>query len=84
VPKAGGVVKAPEGEISYDSSVVTRVNPNTIQVVTTLQGKEAVRVKLALSPDGKTLSRSIRSTNPQGRPLEGLSVLEREATRSVD
>jgi len=58
VPKAGGIVRAPEGEVAYDSSIVTRVNPNTIQVVTTLQGKEGVRVQLTLSPDGKTLSRS--------------------------
>jgi ankyrin repeat protein len=78
VPKAGGIVRAPEGEVAYDSSIVTRVNPNTIQVVTTLQGKEGVRVQLTLSPDGKTLSRSIKGTNPQGQPLEGLSVLERQ------
>jgi hypothetical protein len=77
VPKAGGIVRAPEGEVAYDSSTVTRVNPSTIQVVTTLRGKEGVRVQLTLSPDGKTLRRSIRGTNPQGQPVEGLSELER-------
>ena len=78
VPKAGGIVRAPEGEVAYDSSIVTRVNPNTIQVVTTRQGQEGVRVQLTLSRDGKTLRRSIRGTNLQGQPVEGLSVLERK------
>ena len=78
VPKAGGIVRAPEGQVAYDSSIVTRVNPNTIQVVTTRQGQEGVRVQLTLSPDGKTLRRSIKGTNPQGQPFEGLSVLERQ------
>ena len=78
VPKAGGVVRAPEGEVAYDSSLVTRVNPNTIQVVTTRQGQEGVKVQLTLSPDGRTLRRSIKGTNLQGQPVEGLSVLERQ------
>jgi hypothetical protein len=76
IPKAGGIVRVPEGEGAYDS--ITRVNSNTIQVVTTRQGKEGLRVQLTLSPDGKALTRSIKGTNPQEQPLEGLSVLERQ------
>jgi hypothetical protein len=78
VPKAGGTVKAPAGERSYDSTVVSRSNANTIDVVARQQGKETARVTLALSRDGKTLTRSFTSTNAQGRPLTGTSVLERE------
>jgi hypothetical protein len=43
-----------------------------------LKGKERTRVKLSLSRDGKTLTRSFTSTNAQGRPVTGTSVLERE------
>ena len=78
VPKAGGKVKAPAGERNYDSTVVSRSNPNTIDVVAQQKGKETARVTLALSRDGKTLTRSFTSTNAQGRPLTATSVLERE------
>ena len=78
LPKAGGTVKAPAGERNYDATVVSRSNANTIDVVARQNGKETARVKLALSRDGKTLTRSFTSTNAQGRPLTGTSVLERE------
>jgi hypothetical protein len=78
LPKSGGAVKAPAGTSTYDSTVVTRTNDNTIDVVALQGGKEKTRVKFALSPDGKTLTRSFTSTNAQGRPVTGSSVLERE------
>jgi hypothetical protein len=85
VPKAGGTVKAPEGEIrrgdlgdAYDSAIVTRINRSTLQVVRMRQGIKVLTVKLALSPDGKTLSRSIEGTNANGQPVEGVSLLERQ------
>jgi hypothetical protein len=78
LPKNGGTIKAPEGQQNYDSTKVTRRDPNTIEMLASLKGKERTRVKLALSPDGKTLTRSFTSTNAQGRPVNGTSVLERE------
>ena len=78
VPKAGGTVQAPTGERNYDATVVSRSNANTIDVVARQKGKDTARVKLVLSRDGKTLTRSFTSTNAQGRPLTGTSVLERE------
>jgi hypothetical protein len=77
VPKAGGTVKAPQGA-SYDSTKVSRKDPNTIDVVAMQNGKERTRVKFALSRDGKTLTRSFTSTNAKGLPVSGTSVLERE------
>ena len=77
VPKAGGKMKAPQGA-SYDSTTVSRRDPNTIDVVASQNGKERTRVKFALSKDGKTLTRSFTSTNAQGKPVNGTSVLERE------
>jgi hypothetical protein len=78
VPKSGGTIKAPAGERNYDSTVVSRTNPNTIDLVALQKGKERTRVKFALSRDGRTLTRSFTSTNAQGRPMKGTSVLERE------
>ena len=78
LPKAGGTMKAPEGERNYDSTVVTRSNANTIDMSALQKGKERTHVKLALSGDGKTLTRSFTSINAQGRPVNGTSVLERE------
>ena len=78
VPKAGGKVPAPAGERNYDSTTVSRKDPNTIDLVAMQKGKERTRVKLALSRDGKTLTRSFTSTNAQGRPVNGTSVLERQ------
>ena len=78
LPKTGGTVKAPEGERNYDSTKVSRRDPNTIDVSASLNGKERTHVKLALSRDGKTLTRSFTSTNAQGRKVTGTSVLERE------
>ena len=77
LPKTGGTIKAPKGA-SYDSTVVSRKDANTIDVLALQNGKERTRVKFALSRDGKTLTRSFTSTNAQGRPVNGTSVLERE------
>ena len=77
VPKAGGTMKAPQGA-SYDSTKVTRRDPNTIDLVAMQGGKERTKVKFALSKDGKTLTRSFTSTNAQGGAVTGTSVLERE------
>jgi hypothetical protein len=77
VPKAGGTVPAPKGA-SYDSTRVSRKDANTIDVVAMQNGKERTRVTFALSKDGKVLTRSFTSTNAQGRPVNGTSVLERE------
>jgi hypothetical protein len=77
VPKTGGTVRAPEGA-SYDSTRVSRKDPNTIEMVALQNGKERTHVKFALSKDGKTLTRSFTSTNAQGHPVNGTSVLERE------
>lgn len=78
LPKAGGTIKAPQGEKNYDSTVVSRRDANTIDMLALQKGKERTRVKLSLSRDGKTLTRSFTSTNAQGRPVSGTSVLERE------
>jgi hypothetical protein len=78
LPKAGGTIKAAAGEANYDSTVVSRKDANTIEMLASLKGKERTRVKLSLSRDGKTLTRSFTSTNAQGRPVTGTSVLERE------
>jgi hypothetical protein len=78
LPKKGGTIKAPQGQQNYDSTTVTRRDPNTIEMLASLKGKERTRVKLALSRDGRTLTRSFTSTNAQGRPVNGTSVLERE------
>lgn len=78
IPKAGGTVKAAEGERNYDSTVVSRKDANTIDLLASQKGKERTRVKFALSRDGKTLTRSFTSTNGQGKPVTGTSVLERE------
>jgi hypothetical protein len=77
LPKAGGTVKAPEGERNFDSTNVMRTNANTIDMVAMQKGKERTRVTLALSRDGKTLTRSFTTTNAQGRLVKGTSVLER-------
>jgi hypothetical protein len=77
VPKSGGTMKAPEGA-SYDSTVVSRRDANTIDLVAMQKGKERTRVQFALSKDGKVLTRSFTSTNAQGRPVNGTSVLDRE------
>ena len=77
-PKAGGTVPAPQGTVAYDSTIVTRINVRTIQIVTMRQGRELAQIRLELAPDGKTLTRSIRGTNAHGQPIEGVSVLERQ------
>jgi len=78
VPKAGGTVPSPQGTVDYDVAIITRPSPRAIQVVRMRQGKELMRIRLEVTPDGKTLTRSIRATNPQGEPVEGMSVLERQ------
>ena len=78
LPKAGGTIKAPATEKDYDSTVVSRKDPNTIDMLAMQKGKERTRVKLTLSRDGKTLTRSFTTTNAKGQPVTGTSVLERE------
>ena len=78
LPKAGGTIKPPAGEADYDSTLVSRKDPNTIDMLASLKGKERTRVKLSLSRDGKTLTRSFTSTNAQGRPVSGTTMFDRQ------
>ena len=78
VPKAGGTRRPSNSEVGYDTQVVTRISDRALEAVRSSEGKERIRVRLELSPDGQTLTRTVNGVTPQGGQFQGVSVLVKQ------
>jgi hypothetical protein len=77
VPAAGG-----QGRIiqSANADAVSgkRMGPNQREVAYSKAGKVTQTVQTRVSPDGKTLTARIKGTDPAGRPVDAVAVLEKQ------
>src|SRR5215831_10710912 len=55
-----------------------RIDANTTQRTTFLNGKQIGTVTEVVSKDGKTLTRTQKGVNPQGQPIDNIQMLDRQ------
>ena len=75
VPEKGGAGKVLAGG-PYDAVSGKRIDDNTREVSYVKGGKEMLHVRTVVSKDGKTLTITGKGTDPQGKPVSGVSVWE--------
>jgi hypothetical protein len=68
------VGKNPNG----DSVALTRVGANTVRQVNKLGGKVTITQVAVVSADGKTRTLTATGTNPQGQPVNNVTVYDRQ------
>ena len=66
------------GNPDADKLSYKRIDANTLEVTTTLKGKNTTAVKVVVSGDGKTRTVTQTGTNAQGQALNVSSVYERQ------
>ena len=66
------------GNPDADRLSYKRIDANTLEVTTTLNGKNTTAVKVVVSGDGKTRTVTQTGTNAQGQALNVSSVYERQ------
>ena len=79
IPAKGGAVSYMEGApASGATGMVKRVNANTIDGTTSLNGKEIGSTHTVLSADGKSLTRVVKGVDPQGKAFQNTEIYERQ------
>ena len=61
-----------------DVVALTRVNANTTRMVNKKDGKVTATITAVTSPDGKTRTVTIRGTNGLGKPVDLITVYDRQ------
>ena len=67
-----------KGNPDADMLSYKRINANTLEATTKLNGKGTITAKAVVSADGKTRTVTQVGTNAQGQPLNVTSVYERQ------
>jgi len=67
-----------KGNPDADMLSYKRIDANTLDVTTTLKGKNTTAVKVVVSADGKTRTVTQTGTNAQGQALKVSSVYDRQ------
>jgi hypothetical protein len=61
-----------------DTLAITRVNPNTISIVSKLAGKPTIVQTITVAPDGKTRTTTAKGTDAKGQPVDSMSFYEKQ------
>ena len=78
-PMKGGAVSYTEGAPTTGATGATkRVNATTINGTSSLNGKEVASSHTVVSADGKTLTRTVKGTDAQGKPYQNTEVYEKQ------
>jgi hypothetical protein len=78
-PAKGGAVSYTEGAPATGATVTAkRVNPNTIDSASSLNGKEVGSTHAVVSADGKTVTRVVKGMDAQGKAFQNTEVYERQ------
>ena len=79
LPAKGGAVSYTEGTPASGATATTkRVNVSTIDGTSSLNGKEVGSTHTVVSADGKTLTRTVKGVDAQGKPFQNTEVYERQ------
>ncbi|MGI8962135.1 MAG: hypothetical protein ACR2IV_20730 [Bryobacteraceae bacterium] len=76
VPKAGGTGTAQAGP--FDALTSKRVSARVRENRYTKNGKEIMLRRIVVSQDGNTLRNTAKGTDPQGKPLAGVDVFNKQ------
>ena len=78
-PMKGGAVSYTEGAPTTGATATTkRVNATTINGTSSLNGKEVASSHSVVSADGKTLTRTVKGMDAQGKPYQNTEVYEKQ------
>jgi hypothetical protein len=61
-----------------DTLAITRVNPNTVRIVSKLAGKQTIVQTIVVAPDGKTRTTTAKGTDAKGQPIDSMSFYEKQ------
>ena len=61
-----------------DTLAITRVNPNTVRIVSKLAGKQTIVQTIVVAPDGKTRTTTAKGTDGKGQPVDSMSFYEKQ------
>jgi hypothetical protein len=76
IPKAGGTGTVQEGP--FDGVTSKRVSARVRENTYTKNGRETVSRRVVVSRDGKTLTNTVKGTDPQGKPLAGFDIFNKQ------
>jgi len=77
VPVSGGAGQMQQGG-SYDGVSTKRVNDKTRDTTFTKDGNQLVAQHMVVSSDGKTMTVTVKGVGPDGKPVEGVLVFDKE------
>jgi hypothetical protein len=61
-----------------DTLAITRVDKNTIRIVSKLAGKPTIVQTIVVAPDGKTRTTTAKGTDGKGQPVDSVSFYEKQ------
>ena len=61
-----------------DTLAITRVNPNTVRIVSKLAGKPTIVQTIVVAADGKTRTTTAKGTDGKGQPVDSMSFYEKQ------
>lgn len=61
-----------------DTLAITRVDKNTIRIVSKLAGKQTIVQTIVVAPDGKTRTTTAKGTDGKGQPVDSMSFYEKQ------
>ena len=76
VPKAGGTGTAQEGP--FDNVTSKRISARARENTYSKDGKQTISRLIDVSQDGKTMRITVKGIDPQGKPLTGTDVLNKQ------
>jgi hypothetical protein len=79
MPMKGGPLVYTEGAPTSGATVaIKRPNANTLESATTLNGKETGTTSTVLAADGKSFTRTVKTTNAEGKPVHNTELYEKQ------
>jgi hypothetical protein len=79
MPMKGGPIAYTEGAPASGANVLMkRPNANTLEGTSTLKGKETGTTSTAMAADGKSFTRTVKTTNAEGKPVNNTEVYEKQ------
>ena len=61
-----------------DTLAITRVDKNTIRIVSKLAGKQTIVQTIVVAPAGKTRTTTAKGTDGKGQPVDSMSFYEKQ------
>jgi hypothetical protein len=78
-PAKGGVVIDPAGALPKGETITeVLLGPGDWLAIFLIDGKQQIAMHKVISMDGKTMTQTFKTVDPQGRPFEQVQVLHRQ------